>query len=211
MTGIATQARHRLTDASTRRTSEPASAMLIAGCMFAGKTTTLFRYLDLLDGQNVLLFKHVIDRRYRDDQVVSHSGKSCPAVSIPSSQAILSNLQDDTDFIALDEAHFFDLDLIDVVERVTSRGVGVLLTALDRDSWGQPFPLIERLSRIAGDVQKLFASCSQCNAPADRTQRLTPIINGNMVGGPESYEPRCRNCWHPPVQPPPQSRHPARR
>jgi hypothetical protein len=29
-------------------------------------------------------------------------------------------------------------------------------------------------------------------------------LGGDMVGGAESFEPRCAGCWHPPPEQPPQ-------
>jgi thymidine kinase len=105
--------------------------------------------------------------------------------------------------VALDEAHFFNGGLDEIVADLKRRGIDVMLTSLDRDSWGRPFAVVEQLRRIADEQITLHAVCAKCGAQADRTQRLTPIIDGQMVGGPESYEPRCQNCWLPPPEKPP--------
>ncbi len=105
--------------------------------------------------------------------------------------------------IAIDEGHFFDEPLVGVVRDLRDRGVSCIITALDRDSWANPFPLIDQLSELADENILLHATCAQCGKEANRTQRLTPITDNNMVGGPESYEPRCRTCWQPPLEPPP--------
>jgi thymidine kinase len=76
----------------------------------------------------------------------------------------------------------------------------VLLTALDRDSWGRVFPVVERLRAIAHLVREMTTFCARCGGLAERTQRLTPILDRSMVGGPESYEPRCLQCWKPPPE-----------
>ncbi len=177
--------------------------ILIRGCMFAGKTTELIKILQSHPLDQVLLIKHNIDQRYNKDEVTSHAGKSWPAVSVGCAADISNHAGQSINLVALDEAHFFDHALIDATQSLRERHLDVVLTALDLDSWGHPFPLIQRLLKMADVDLPLIAICANCGKPADHTQRLTPIIDGNMVGGPESYEPRCKSCWTPPPEQPP--------
>ena len=103
---------------------------------------------------------------------------------------------------AIDEAHFFDASLAAVVAGLAQRGVDVVVTSLQPDSWGRPFTVAERLLAIADEPMVTTATCARCGALADRTQRLTPIVDGQMVVKPSNYEPRCRSCWRPPLEPP---------
>ncbi len=171
--------------------------------MFAGKTTALLEYLRAYDPACALVCKHAIDTRYDPDAVVSHDRRSCRAVRVHRADEILDLLEDRTRAVAVDEGHFFDSGLIPVVSTLTRSGRNVLVTALDRDSWGRPFPVVEALLRTADERRFPKAVCARCGKPAEWTQRLTPITDGCMVGGPESYEPRCRACWRPPPEPPP--------
>ena len=175
------------------------SLTLILGCMFRGKTVELFRALTHFDTQFISVFKHVSDNRYDPDSVVSHGGKAIPAVRIASAEEIPALVGGDVSCVAIDEGHFFDRPLADVAASLTCRGVSVLVTALDRDSWSQPFSVVDKLRLVADREVLLFATCASCGARADRTQRTKPIVNGQMVGGPESYQPRCARCWVPPV------------
>lgn len=177
------------------------SLALIAGCMFSGKTTELLRRLDRCDATRVRVFKHVIDRRYAGDSVVTHGGLARPATAIAQATELVPFAEAGTT-IALDEAHFFNADLPSVIEELVRCGVDVILTMLDRDSWGRPFAVGVALESLADESIVLTARCARCGRSANRTQRLTPIINGQMVGGTESYEPRCGNCWHPPPEKP---------
>ena len=61
---------------------------------------------------------------------------------------------------------------------------------------------IARANRKPKFSSRGYNRCGRCGREATYTQRLTPIIDGNIVGGPESYEPRCRQCWSPPPEPP---------
>ncbi len=185
---------------STLSPVERGIVTVIFGCMFSGKTTELLRRIRRYPAEHVLAVKHRIDTRYSANQIVSHSGLAYPALALGRAGGIPQFLTGDTRIIAIDEAHFFADELLDVTLRLANRGVHVVLTSLHPDSWGKPFPIGERLRAIADEPITLFATCARCGATADRTQRLTPITGDNMVGGPESSEPRCRNCWAPPVE-----------
>jgi thymidine kinase len=176
---------------------------LICGCMFSGKTTEMLGRLSTFPPPTVLLFKHVIDLRYRVDAVVSHQGQARAAVRIASPGEILGHIRREVEVVAVDEGHFFETGLADIVHDMLARGINTIITSLDVDSWGRPFTVTRRLRTLAREPTLLHAVCARCGAVADRTQRLTPIVDGNMVGGPESYEARCQACWTPPPEPPP--------
>ena len=195
------------------QTSEPQSVKLVqnargtitvlTGCMFAGKTTHLLRRIDRYDECSVVTFKHAIDDRYRADAVVTHGGKATPAVAVRSSAELCQRLPEDVTVVAIDEGHFFDDQLVGLADTLVERGVDVIVTMLDRDSWGRVFPMVRQLNAVADEMVMLHATCARCQRPANRTQRLTPIVDGQMVGGSESYEPRCTECWRPPGESPP--------
>lgn len=170
----------------------------ITGCMFSGKTSALLAHIRRFDRSAVTCFKHVIDTRYSVDCVVSHDGAKSPARAITSGGQIPRHVPPGIRLVAIDEAHFFDDSLIDAADLLRARGIDVVMTALDIDSFGEPFNVCDRLVEGASEHVRLKSTCVQCAAPASRTQRLTPIIDGQMVGGRESYEPRCTTCWTPP-------------
>ena len=182
---------------------ERGAITVLTGCMFSGKTTHLLRRIDHCKAGGVATFKHAIDDRYRSDAVVTHGGKATPAIAVRSSAELLERLPEDAAVVAVDEGHFFDDQLVGLAESLVERGVDVMVTMLDRDSWGRVFPMVKRLNGVADEMVMLHATCARCRRPANRTQRLTPIVDGQMVGGPESYEPRCMECWRPPSESPP--------
>lgn len=183
---------------STLPPVERGTVTVLLGCMFSGKTTELLRRIRRYPASHVLAVKHRIDTRYSANHIVSHSGLVYPALALGHAGDIPQFLTGATRIIAIDEVHFFDDELVDVTLRLANRGVHVVSTSLHPDSWGKPFPLGERLRAIADEPITLFAKCARCGAKADRTQRLTPITGDNMVGGPESSDPRCQRCWSPP-------------
>lgn len=168
--------------------------------MFSGKTSELLKRTANHEARDVVAFKHTIDTRYGKNEIVSHGGKACSARAVTSAAEILAHLPKSAKLIAIDEAHFFDSDLVDVTKILAKRGLSIVLTSLDPNSWGNPFDVVERLKSIVDETVPLQAICARCGLTADRTQRLTPIVNGNMVDGPENYEPRCRACWSPPPE-----------
>jgi thymidine kinase len=176
---------------------------IIIGCMFSGKTTELLGLLSAYPSSSVLAFKHVSDRRYRSDAIVSHAGLARKAVPIASARELLELATGENRIVGIDEVHFFDKQIVDAVRTLMERGCDVLATALDRDSWGRSFPVVDRLVALANTPVTKVAVCAQCGATADHTQRTTPIVGGDMVGGAESFEPRCAACWHPPPEQPP--------
>lgn len=198
-------------DAVARSSFESSAALplgrgvltVVCGCMFSGKTTELLRRLEGRSSQTARAFKHIIDVRYRPDAIVTHGGKAMPGITVAEAEAIPRYVERGIEVVAVDEGHFFDESLVEVCLGLACRGVSIIVTSLDRDSWGRPFPVAEQLAAAADEAVVKHAVCGRCGASADHTQRLTPIIDGNMVGGPESYEPRCRSCWTPPPEPPP--------
>ncbi len=173
---------------------------VICGSMFCGKTEELIRRVRraTIARQEVQVFKPTIDNRYGTDHVSSHSGQNIEAVCVESSQAILALLHPKTTVIAVDEAQFFDIGLLNIVEMMAERGLRVIVAGLDLDFRAEPFGPMPQLMCLAEEVTKLHAICVVCGEAACRTQRLVngqpahyddPII---LVGAHEAYEARCR-------------------
>lgn len=188
------------------RPGAPACARLgvVCGCMFSGKTEALIDRILAWPAERVQVFKHAADDRYHKTRVVSHRRRSCAATPVTQASEVLQLLGKDTAFVAIDEGHFFDAHLPVACRWLAECGVNVVVAALDRDSWGRPFPMIERLGQAAETVTVKSARCGRCGGKATRTQRLTPIVGGRIVGGAESFEPRCPQCWMPPPESPDQ-------
>jgi thymidine kinase len=173
---------------------------VICGSMFSGKTDELIRRLvrARIAKQKVQVFKPVIDIRYAEAKVTSHTGSDFDAIPIDQASEILSRVSPDATVVGIDEAQFMDAGLVDVVQELASRGVRVLVAGLDMDFRGEPFGVIPLLMARAEKVDKLHAICMVCGDEASRTQRL---LNGQparydepvvIVGAAELYEARCR-------------------
>lgn len=176
------------------------SIEVITGPMFCGKTDELIRRLRraAIARQKVKVFKPAIDDRYSVEKVTSHAGTEFAAIPIQSVYSILDYLDEDTTVVAIDEAQFFDDEIIPLVQQLADRGLRVIVAGLDTDFRGEPFGPMPYLMAQAEKVDKLQAICMVCGEPASRTQRL---INGEpahyhdpvvVVGAAELYEARCR-------------------
>jgi len=170
--------------------------------MFSGKTTELLRRIAARPAGEVLAVKHEIDTRFAQGAIVSHAGKALPAVSVALAGEIIRLVAPRTTLIAIDEAHFFDAGLVDVASQLRDRRLDVAIASLEPDSWARAFPINERLRGVADECIICRAICARCGAVADRTQRLTAIVGGQMVVDPSNYEPRCVKCWRPPRESP---------
>jgi len=168
---------------------------VIAGCMFSGKTEELIRRLRRAEiaKQKVKIFKPKIDVRYSKSEIVSHSEQSMPSILVESAKEILQYSQD-AQVIGIDEAQFFDLDLVDVCNQLANEDKRVIVAGLDQDYTGKPFEPMPQLLAVAEYITKTLAICVVCGNPADKTQRKIPSSERVLVGAAESYEARCRKC-----------------
>jgi len=172
---------------------------LVCGCMFSGKSLQLIGRVRQARqaGLKVAAFKHASDDRYGQRRIVTHDGQQIEATPVASAGRI-ATLAGDADIIAIDEGQFFDGSLVDVCRQMARAGRIVIVAGLDRDSWGLPFGPIPALAEVADQVTRTRAVCARCGQPAEYTQRLVPVADRAMIGGPESYEPRCSRCFQPP-------------
>lgn len=176
------------------------SIEVITGSMFSGKTDELIRRLRraTIARQKVQVFKPAIDNRYAVEKVTSHAGNDFAALPVKGATEILSKLERDTTVVAIDEAQFFDAELIPLTQNLANQGLRVIVAGLDTDFRGEPFGPMPVLMAQAEVVDKLHAICMVCGEPASRTQRLVngypahyddPVV---IVGASEMYEARCR-------------------
>ncbi|MFN7313416.1 MAG: thymidine kinase [Bacteroidota bacterium] len=170
---------------------------VICGCMFSGKTEELIRRVNRARIANlkVEIFKPAIDVRYHETEVVSHNSNSVNSVPVASSLNILL-MQQDADVIGIDEAQFFDEEIIYVCEQLAQRGVRVIVAGLDMDYLGKPFGPMPALMSIAEYVTKVNAICMVCGDLATHSFRKTSDNNQVMLGEKDTYEARCRYCFN---------------
>lgn len=170
---------------------------VIAGCMFSGKTETLIkrvRQAQHFRGEKIAVFKPITDTRHSASAVISHNGTTIEAAWLDRRAA---DLPRDVSLIALDEAQFLSLDAVPQILEVVRGGVNIVAAGLDLTFRAEPFGPMPALMALADEVTKLTSRCAKCHQPATRSQRLASSAETVLVGGAESYEPRCLACFDP--------------
>jgi thymidine kinase len=172
---------------------------VITGSMFSGKSEELIRRLRRaqIARQKVQIFKPLVDDRFAEDHIVSHSDMRIASRTVPSSAELLRLVDDDTEVVGIDEGQFFDADLPSVCNALADRGKRVIVAGLDQDYLGRPFEPMPQLLAIAEYITKTLAICVICGDPANHTQRLVASSDRVLVGASGLYEARCRHCFDP--------------
>jgi thymidine kinase len=170
---------------------------VICGSMFSGKTEELIRRLKRAKfaKQKVEIFKPAIDTRYHEEQVVSHDSNAIHSTPVDSATQILL-YANDVDVIGIDEAQFFDSEIINVCQQLANNGIRVIVAGLDQDYLGKPFGPMPQLMAVAEFVTKVHAICMRCGALANHSHRITHSENLVLLGEKDAYEPLCRNCFN---------------
>jgi len=172
---------------------------VITGSMFSGKSEELIRRIRRaqIARQKVQVFKPVIDNRYGQDDIVSHSDMRISSTNVSTSDQIVSQVAEDTEVVGIDEGQFFDLNLPAACNTLADRGKRVIVAGLDQDYLGRPFEPMPQLLAIAEYITKTLAICMVCGDPANHTQRLVASGERVLVGASGLYEARCRHCFDP--------------
>ncbi|HEV8137933.1 MAG TPA: thymidine kinase [Pyrinomonadaceae bacterium] len=172
---------------------------VIAGSMFSGKSEELIRRLRRakIARQKVQVFKPLIDSRFSDNHIVSHSEMRHESSNIHSASEIRDKTEPDTEVVGIDEGQFFDDELVNVANELAARGVRVIIAGLDQDYTGKPFEPMPQLLAIAEYITKTHAICMKCGQPANYSQRTFESEERVAVGAADKYEARCRACFVP--------------
>ena len=170
---------------------------VVAGSMFSGKTEELIRRLKRAQyaKQRTELYKPMIDKRYSEEEVVSHDEKFIRSTPVESAQNILL-LANEIEVVGIDEAQFFDVGLIDVCNSLADSGIRVVVAGLDMDFQGKPFGPIPNLLATAEQVTKIHAICLRCGSLAHYSHRKTASKKLVVLGETGEYEPLCRSCFN---------------
>lgn len=153
---------------------------LISGPMFCGKTDELMRRLRGAEiaKRRIQLFKPSIDIRDSEDNISTHYGLKMPAIVVENTRELVRKLDKSTEIVAIDEASFFDWELIDFC-RENQYDRLIILTALNLTYRGEPFPFRSR-GKIEEDsdryIHELMAYADErrlkaiCTFPTERKE-----------------------------------------
>lgn len=186
---------------------------LIDGPMFADKTTTLIQliksYIQSVGvspkSADITVIKPTTDDRYAVNEIVSHNGLRYPATGCKPDELLdllgkiakaigpLAKLINSKIFI--DEGHFFK-NLHKAVQTCLEAGIDVVVSGINIDYMGSPFPEMKKLEDIAKTHILCSAYCNECGRLA-RFTKMRPEIDHPedssvvVVGGAEKYAPYC--------------------
>jgi len=170
---------------------------VIAGSMFSGKTEELIRRLRRAQFAKlkVEIFKPMVDTRYDDDKVVSHDANEIRSTPVPAA-ANIRILADTCDVIGIDEAQFFDDEIVTVCNDLANKGIRVIVAGLDMDFKGNPFGPMPALMATAEYVTKVHAICTRTGNLAHYSYRKSSNDKLVLLGETEDYEPLSRGAFY---------------
>jgi thymidine kinase len=177
------------------------SLELVIGPMFSGKSSEIIKRIRLakIINKRVLVIKPLIDNRYDENKIVSHSFETENCSTVSKLEEINDTIYS-YDLIIIDEGQFFpDLKKF-VLYWVEKNNKDLLVAGLDGDFKRQPIGQILDLIPYADKCNKINSLCKECN---DGTLALFTHrkINEKMsqeqvfVGGADTYMPLCRKHY----------------
>jgi len=169
---------------------------VICGSMFSGKTEELIRRLKRAQfaKQKVEIFKPAVDTRYDEDMVVSHDANEIRSTPVPAA-ANIPILASNVDVVGIDEAQFFDDEIVRVCNDLANQGVRVIVAGLDMDFKGNPFGPMPALMATAEYVTKVHAVCTKTGNLAHYSHRTVKNDKLVLLGEVQEYEPLSRAAY----------------
>ena len=105
-------------------------------------------------------------------------------------------LADDCDVVGIDEAQFFDEEIVSVCNDLANRGVRVVVAGLDMDFKGNPFGPMPSLMATAEYVTKVHVVCTRTGNLANYSFRKSDDDKLVLLGENEEYEPLSRAAFY---------------
>lgn len=170
---------------------------VICGSMFSGKTEELIRRLRRAQfaKQKVEIFKPMVDNRFHEEMVVSHDANEIRSTPVPAATNIRI-LADTCDVIGIDEAQFFDDEIVTVCNDLANKGIRIIIAGLDMDFKGNPFGPMPALMATAEYVTKVHAVCTRTGNLANYSFRKAGNDDLVLLGEIGEYEPLSRAAYY---------------
>ena len=169
---------------------------VICGSMFSGKTEELIRRIKRVKiaNQKFKVFKPTIDSRSKN-YIESHDESKIESTEVKNSSDILDRVED-CDVVAIDEAQFFDDEIVNVCNQLANKGIRVIIAGLDMDYLGNPFGPIPNIMAIAEYVTKVLAVCKKSGNIANYSFRKNKKKDIVVIGEKDKYEPLSRAVFY---------------
>ena len=172
------------------------SIEVICGSMFSGKTEELIKRIKKveLSNQNFIVFRPNTDSRNPKGKIISHANTVISSQLIEKASDIL-HYSENYPVIGIDEAQFFDQDLVSICNKLANNGHRIIVAGLDMDYKGNPFGPMPNLMACAEKVTKVHAVCVESGEEANYSFRKNINEDLVMVGEKKEYEPLSRKAF----------------
>ena len=169
---------------------------VVCGSMFSGKTEELIRRIRRAKYANldVIIFKPTVDKRDKKHTVVSHDDTTIDCKTIKRASEIYKIVKD-FKVVGIDEAQFFDDEIVAVCNSLANHGVRVIVAGLDMDYKGVPFKNMANLMATAEYVTKVHAICPKTGGLAQYSYRKTKSKKRILLGKGDEYMPLSRAAY----------------
>ena len=127
--------------------------------------------------------------------MVSHNKNEIRSTPVPASENIRI-LAQGCDVVGIDEAQFFDDEIVNVCNELANNGIRVIVAGLDMDFKGNPFGPMPALMATAEYVTKVHAVCTRTGNLAHYSFRKSADEKLVMLGETEEYEPLSRAAYY---------------
>ena len=169
---------------------------VVCGSMFSGKTEELIRRIRRAQYANldVIIFKPTLDKRDKKNTVVSHDDTTIDCKTIKRASEIYK-LSKACRVVVIDEAQFFDGEIVEVCNSLANHGVRVIVAGLDMDYKGIPFKNMANLMATSEYVTKVHAICPKTGGLAQYSYRKTKSKKRILLGKGDEYMPLSRTAY----------------
>ena len=169
---------------------------VVCGSMFSGKTEELIRRIRRAQFANldVTIFKPTLDTRDKKNTVVSHDETTIDCKTIKRASEIYK-LSKTCRVVGIDEAQFFDDEIVEVCNTLANHGVRVIVAGLDMDYKGVPFKNMANLMATSEYVTKVHAICPKTGGLAQYSYRKTKSKKRILLGKGDEYMPLSRAAY----------------
>lgn len=169
---------------------------VVCGSMFSGKTEELIRRIRRAQFANldVTIFKPTLDTRDKKNTVISHDDTTIDCKTIKRASEIYK-LSKTCRVVGIDEAQFFDDEIIEVCNTLANHGVRVIVAGLDMDYKGVPFKNMANLMATSEYVTKVHAICPKTGGLAQYSYRKTKSKKRILLGKGDEYMPLSRAAY----------------